>query len=65
MVFYILCPRKIEAQEHCLQDFIADDLLIAIQSKDSKIATDEEGFMALSKEYPSYYRYEIVVRKSD
>lgn len=64
MVFYILSPYKIEAQESCLQDFIADDLLMAIQSKDSKIATDEEGYVALCEAYPSYYKYEIAVRKS-
>lgn len=64
MVFYILSPYRIEAQESCLQDFIADDLLMAIQSIDSKIATDKEGYATLCKAYPSYYKYEIVVRKS-
>lgn len=63
MVFYILTPYKIEAYEHELKDFLADDLLFAIQARDTKIAVDEDNLAALVKVYPKYYKYEIIVGK--
>ena len=63
MVFYILTPHKIEAFEHCLKDFLADDVLFTIQLDGTKIATDERCLENLQKEYPSYHRYEIKVGK--
>jgi len=63
MVFYILTPYKIEAFEHHLPDFLADDVKFTIELEGTKIATDEACLENLQKEYPSYYRYEIKVGK--
>jgi hypothetical protein len=63
MVFYILTPHKIEAHENSLREFLADDLLFAIQAGETKIATDEECLSHLEKAYPKYYRYEVRVGK--
>jgi hypothetical protein len=63
MRFYILSPHKIEAHEHALADFIAEDLMYAIQSAHTKIAVDEEHMRVLEKAYPSYHRYEVIVGK--
>jgi hypothetical protein len=63
MVFYILIPHRIEAFENCLSDFLADDILFAIQDSTSKIATDDICLANLQKEYPNYYKYEIRVGK--
>jgi len=63
MVFYILTPYKIEAHEHSLRDFLADDLLFAIQAGETKIATDEECLSNLEKAYPKYHKYEVRVGK--
>lgn len=63
IVFYILTPHKIEAHEHSLSDFIADDISFAIQQQGTKIATDETCFDNLKKAYPTYHRYVIRVGK--
>ena len=63
MVFYILTPYKIEAHEHRQPDFLADDLLCAIQAGETKIATDEECLAVLEKAYPKYHKYEIKIGK--
>jgi hypothetical protein len=63
MVFYILTPYKIEAHEHQLCDFLADDLLSIIEQADTKIATNLENLCALQKVYPNYNKYEIKVGK--
>jgi len=63
MVFYILTPYKIEAHEQRLRDFLADDLLFAIQAAETKIATDEKCLAVLEKAYPRYHKYEIKVGK--
>jgi hypothetical protein len=63
MVFYILTPYKIEAFEHSLSDFLADDIFQTIQLESTKIATDKVCLQNLQKEYPSYYIYEIKVGK--
>ena len=63
MIFYILTPYKIEAHEHELKDFLADDLLFAIQAGDTKIAIDEDHLSILAKAYPKYHKYEITVGK--
>jgi hypothetical protein len=59
--FYILSPYKIEAHEHQLQDFIADDLMYAIQSADTKIAVDDDHLSVMEKAYPKYHKYEVIV----
>jgi len=63
MVFYILTPYKIEAYEHQLSDFIADDLLSAIESAEAKIATSDVHLCALQKAYPNYIKYIVRVEK--
>jgi hypothetical protein len=63
MVFYILIPHRIEAFENYLSDFLADDILCAIQDSTSKIATDTVCLANLQEEYPNYYKYEIRVGK--
>jgi hypothetical protein len=63
MVFYLLTPHKIEAFEHNLSDFLADDVMQTIQLESTKIATDLACLQNLQKEYPSYYGYEIKVGK--
>lgn len=63
MVFYILTPYKIDAHEHDLSDFLADDLLAVIERADTKIATSEDHLELLQKAYPNYHRYEIKVQK--
>jgi hypothetical protein len=63
MVFYILTPHRIEAHEYCLTDFLADDVVLMIQSSGSKIATDEVSFENLRKAYPTYYNYQVKVDK--
>lgn len=60
-VFYILTPFKIEAHEHGLSDFIADDLLDAIQSASTVIATDQRCLLDLEKAYPKHHKYKIKV----
>ena len=61
MIFYILTPHRIEAHERSLSEFLADDLLFAIQAGETKIATDEECLYHLEKAYPKYYKYEVRV----
>ena len=63
MVFYILAPHRIEAIEHGLVDFLADDVMFAIQSAEVKIATDTLSLDNLNKAYPTYYQYKIKVDK--
>ena len=63
LVFYILTPFKIEAHEYGLSDFVADDLLQAIQSSSTLIATDQMCLDNLEKAYPTYHRYQIKVGK--
>ena len=63
MVFYILTPYKIDAHEHKLRDFLADDLLEAIQLAETKIATDEECLDELQKAYPKYHKYKVILGK--
>lgn len=63
MVFYIITPYKIEAFEHNLPDFLADDVKFTIELDGVKIATDELCLKNLQKEYPSYYQYKINVGK--
>jgi hypothetical protein len=63
ITFYILSPLKIEAYEHNQLDFIADDVMYAIQMKDTKIATDRISLENLKKEYPNYNKYEVKVGK--
>lgn len=63
MRFYILTPHKIEAHDSCLTEFVADDLMFAIQSSHSKIATNKKNLEMLEKVYPGYYRYEVVIGK--
>jgi hypothetical protein len=65
MTFYILTLYKIEAHEHGLNDFIADDLLSAIQAGDTKIAIDEDHFLLLAKAYPKYHKYEITIGRKN
>ena len=63
-VFWILTPNKIEAAHADNQsDFLADDIMYAIQSATTKIATDKICLDNLQKQYPSYHRYEISVGK--
>jgi len=62
MVFWILTPHKIEAAHANNQsDFLPDDIMYAIQSATTKIATDKVCLDNLQKQYPSYHRYEISV----
>ena len=63
MVFHILTPYKIEAYEHQLPDFIADDLLSAIESDKTKIAISDAHLCALQKVYPNYIKYTIRVHR--
>ncbi len=63
MVFYILTPYKIEAHEHQLTDFLADDLLLIIEQANTKIATSVEHLNTLQKVYPNYNKYEVKVGK--
>jgi hypothetical protein len=63
-VFWILTPNIIEAMHADNQsDFLADDIMYAIQSATTKIATDSICLNNLQKQYPSYHRYEISVGK--
>jgi hypothetical protein len=61
MTFYILTPHKIEAVNDNLSDFIADDLMLAIQKASTKIATDRFYLEVLQREYPTYHKYEIKI----
>jgi len=61
LTFYILTPFKIEAHEYGLSDFIADDLLCAIQSASALIATDQRCLADLEKAYPKHHKYLIKV----
>lgn len=63
MVFYILSPYKIEAYENQLSDFLPDDLLLAIQTGETKIATDADSFAFLQKAYPKYHKYKVLLGK--
>jgi len=64
MVFHILTPYKIDAYEHQLSDFIADDLLSAIESAETKIATSDAHLCVLQKAYPNYIKYTVRVERS-
>ena len=61
--FYILMPHKLEAYDNDLPDFLADDLMLAMQLKTTLIATDKTCLDNLQEAYPNYYRYEIRVGK--
>lgn len=63
MVFYILTPHKIQAYEHNLDEFIADDLLEVIPNANTKIATDVDNLCALRKAYPTYRWYEVHIKE--
>jgi hypothetical protein len=63
MVFYLLTPRKIEAHEYQLYDFLADDLLYLIQSPSTKIATDKKSLDHLKEQYPRYHKYKVEIGK--
>jgi hypothetical protein len=63
MVFFILSPYKIEALEHQLTDFLADDVVHTIQLELTKIATDDTCLKNLEKQYPTYHKYKITVGK--
>ena len=63
MVFYILTPHVIESHRDDLPDFLADDIMYAIQLDATKIATDEACLKNLQEEYPTYHRYEVKVGK--
>jgi hypothetical protein len=63
MTFWILTPHKIEAHEHNLSDFLADDIIGAIKLASTKIATDKVCLENLQRQYPSYHRYEIRIGK--
>jgi len=63
MIFYILTKYKIEAHEHQLRDFIADDLMSAIQAADTKIAVDKECLSLLMAAYPNHHVYKVEVGK--
>jgi hypothetical protein len=63
MTFYLLTSHKIEAFEYNLLDFLADDVLSAIQLEDTKIAIDDVCLKNLQQQYPLYHRYEIKVAK--
>lgn len=65
MIFYVFVPDEINALKHSESDFISDDLLFAIQSQQSKIATTPEMFDVFCRDYPEYYRYAVKVRKID
>jgi hypothetical protein len=61
--FYILTPYKIDAFDNHLPEFIADDLMYAIQAGQTKIATDEKILEQMEKEYPHYHMYEVTIGK--
>ena len=63
MIFWILTPHKIEAYEKNLSDFYADDLFLAIQSVDAKIATTQECLTYLEQAYPKYHKYKVQVTR--
>lgn len=64
MYFFILSPYKIEALEFNQADFMADDLLSAIESGETVIATTEQGFYLLREANPHLtYYYKIAVEK--
>jgi hypothetical protein len=63
MVFYILSLHKIEALEYKLDDFLADDLVQAIQSGNTKIANTDEIFNELKRSYPTYYKYVVSMER--
>lgn len=61
MCFYILSPFRIEAYENNQDDFIADDLIFAIQSRDTFIATSNEQLSLLEEVYPQHHVYTVKI----
>jgi hypothetical protein len=64
MVVYILSPEKIDSIENHLPDFIVDDLIIAIKSSKTKIASSFDRFISLQNEFPKYYKYQVQVGRA-
>lgn len=63
MCFYILSPFRIEAYENKQDDFIADDLLFAVQSRDTVLATSNEQLSLLIEAYPKHHVYRVKIGK--
>ncbi|MFA5758028.1 MAG: hypothetical protein WC942_01425 [Clostridia bacterium] len=63
MCFWILSPYKIESYEDSISDFIADDLLHAIQCSSSIIATSQDSLDKLQQQFPKYHKYIITLGK--
>ena len=57
MYFYILSPYVIEALEYNQTDFVSDDLLAAIQSGETLVATTEDHFNLLKMSNPKHVFY--------
>jgi len=59
MILYVLTPHKIEAVTEGLSDFLVDDIVQALSSKNTLHTTSEVFLSELMEEYPKHYVTEL------